>query len=164
MLVYSDCWRQGLAMEITAKVQATTSPYPAVKCQCPRYPQSAFRLSSHASFLLAISMPSGDPPRQLVSGDFLFRLAPCFSGCAVIIHGGWQSSLKLAPSSVPYGLSRGSVRWGAFPRFAAAADRNLLTQPTLSSFAIPKTRAVPPLILAHAIVSQLRSLALGRGG
>jgi hypothetical protein len=60
-------------------------------------------------------------------------------------------------------LSRGSLSWD-LPAFRKTATATPSYTAHLSSFAIPKTRAVPQLILVHAIVSQLPSLALGRGG
>ena len=82
---------------------------------------------------------------------------------ALRCHHSWWLAIKSknGPSSVPYGLSRGSVRW-VLSRFAA--DRNLSYTAHFVKLRHPQNASCAHLILVHAIVSQLRSLALRRGG
>ena len=136
--------RPALDVAVNVACSASAGSLRFLKCYSHRFNKSQF------SLIVAVSSPTE---------TFLFCVLHGVSVCAGMVVG---IESKIGASSVPYGLSRGSPRWGGpFPLLARL--QHFYTA-HLSSFAIPKTRTVPHLILVHAIVSQLRSLALGRGG
>jgi len=148
-----EAWRQHLAMEMTAKIRPAleVNPY-FVAVNIVRFPQSGFLPQLVLVWRLTTCLyrsTKGPGIKSSPVSSFLFVSCTVFQRALAR----WlPSSLKLARLSVPYGLS-------LWVRHSRVARPNIYTA-HLSSFAIPKTRAVPHLILVHRGCQPTASLVL----